>query len=248
MVKLHANSLCCVLRASGYWRLRIDGKENSADPAVVWDCAGWNGTPQRHPGHKRPAEHTHQQERQNEGNTADTYGLFMCTQCIWCEYQLCIDSLFLSVRVCRRTCWLLWIRAAGCWRASMSRWCETPITTWTRTSLRIWPLCRGKNHLSWWGCRLATDRKSTSVLTWRHQKDESGTVFPSLTHLVWTFLPSNHYTSASITLWMIKTMWKDNTLFSLELYIVNYFSFVTLKIVGLKYIYLLIVTHLISAF
>lgn len=52
----------------------------------------------------------------------------------------------LSVCVCRGICWWLWVRVAGCWRASMSRWCETPTTTWTRTNWRTWLQCNGEKH------------------------------------------------------------------------------------------------------
>lgn len=39
-------------------------------------------------------------------------------------YYLCM-----WMSLCRRICWWLWVRAVGCWRASMSQLFETPTTT-----------------------------------------------------------------------------------------------------------------------
>lgn len=90
LMREHADGLCCVLCTSGYWRLCTDGKENSTDPAVVRDRAGWNWTPQWDPGHNPPAEHTHQQERQNEGNTHALHTWLLCVLCIKYVHLLCI--------------------------------------------------------------------------------------------------------------------------------------------------------------
>ncbi len=39
---------------------------------------------------------------------------------LYIEYYLYIFIISLCLYVCRRICWWLWVRAAGCWRASMS--------------------------------------------------------------------------------------------------------------------------------
>lgn len=46
------------------------------------------------------------------------FSVYLCTQHI--GYVLGSLHLHLSVYVCRGICWWLWVRAAGCWRASMS--------------------------------------------------------------------------------------------------------------------------------
>ena len=90
LMREHADGLCCVLYASGYWRLCTDGKENSTDPAVVWDRAGRNWTPQWDPGHNPPAEHTHRQERQNEGNIHALHTWLLCVLYTKYVHLLCI--------------------------------------------------------------------------------------------------------------------------------------------------------------
>lgn len=91
-------NLCCVSRDSGYWRLCTDGKENGTDSAVIRDWAGRNWTPKWNTGHNHPSEHTHQQERKNEGNTFKYKNAFFeITRVIW--YAL-IASLVCSDNAC----------------------------------------------------------------------------------------------------------------------------------------------------
>lgn len=47
-----------------------------------------------------------------------TVSLYISVYCVCVLVTVCI--LDITPSVCRRICWWLWIRAAGCWRASMS--------------------------------------------------------------------------------------------------------------------------------
>lgn len=88
------------LHVPGDRRLCTDGEENGADAAVLWHRAGRDRTPQRDPGHHRPAEHTHRQEKQNEGKRGTT------VHPVWSFFYMHMQMIFLLC-VYRRTCWWL---------------------------------------------------------------------------------------------------------------------------------------------
>lgn len=60
--------MCGLGRAPvGHRRLCADGEEDGADAAGVWDGAGRDRAAQRRRGHVHPAERSHRQEGEDEG-------------------------------------------------------------------------------------------------------------------------------------------------------------------------------------